>query len=97
MKMCLWAIFGFAIAGVAFWIVTSTETVPPRPLPLLGLALVFGVSPIGTFWMLYRVIRYEKRPFPFILLAFVPYFFLGYYFERVRGRESKPNFLESSQ
>jgi hypothetical protein len=89
-KMFLWATFGFAVAGVAFWIVTSTETVPPRPLPLLVLALVFGVSPLGAFWMLYRVIRYERHPFPFILLAFIPYFFLGYYIERVRVQTCKP-------
>jgi hypothetical protein len=91
MKMSLWAIFGFAVAGLAFWIVTSTETVPPRILPLLVLALIFGVSPLGTFWMMYWVIRYERHPFPYILLAFIPYYSLGYYFERVRGRTSRPS------
>ena len=43
-----------------------------------------------TFWnllVLYIVIRYEKQPLPYILLAFIPYFSLGYYFERVRGRQ----------
>jgi hypothetical protein len=86
MRMFLWAILGLAVAGCAFWIVTSTVTIPAGPLPLLGLALVFGVSPIGTFWMIYMAIRYERRPLPWLLLAFIPYFFLGYYFERVRRR-----------
>jgi len=36
--------------------------------------------------MLYMVIRHERRIKPYVLLAFIPYFFLGYYFERVRGR-----------
>jgi hypothetical protein len=88
--MFLWVILGVAVAGLAFWIVTSSATIPPRPLPLLMLALVFGVSPVGSFWMLYVVIRYEKHPLSYALLAFVPYFFVGYYFERVRrkGREN---------
>ena len=86
MKMFLWAILGLAVAGLAFWIVTSIETVPPRPIPLLVLALVFGVGPLGSFWIMYMAIRYEKHPLPYVLLAFIPYFFLGYYLERVQGR-----------
>lgn len=88
MKMFLWVAVGLVVAGLAFWFVTGTATVAPRPLPLLIVILVFGVSPIGTFWMLYMVIRHERRPMPYLLLAFLPYFFLGYYFERVRGRGS---------
>jgi len=87
MKMVLWAISGFAVAGVAFWFVISTATMPPHPLALLMLALIFGVSPIGSFWMLYMVIRYEKRPLPYAFLAFIPYFSVGYYLERVRRRK----------
>lgn len=87
MKMFLWAIVGLAVAGLAFWLISSTATVPPHPALILVLALIFGISPFGTFWMLYIVIRYEKKPLPYILLAFVPYFSLGYYFERVRGRQ----------
>jgi hypothetical protein len=41
--------------------------------------------------MLYRAIRYEKRPLPYVFLAFVPYAFLGYYFERVRGKKLESN------
>jgi drug/metabolite transporter (DMT)-like permease len=88
MKTFLWVCLGFAVTGLAFWIVTTTETLPPRPLPLLMLALVFAVSPIGSFWMMYMAIRYEKRPLAYVFLAFIPYFFLGYYFERVRGRRN---------
>jgi hypothetical protein len=87
MKMFLYAILGLAVAALAFWVVTSTATIPPHPLPMLVLALVFGVSPLGSFWMLYTVIRYEKRPLPYIFLAFVPYLFVGYYFERIRGKK----------
>jgi drug/metabolite transporter (DMT)-like permease len=87
MKNFLWAIFGVAVAGVAFWIVSSTETVPPRALPILVLFLIFGAGPIGAFWMMYTAIRYEKHPLPYLLLAFVPYYFLGYYFDRVRGKK----------
>ena len=46
--------------------------------------VVFAVPPFGAFWMLYMSVRHEKRPLPMILLAFIPYTFLWYYFERVR-------------
>jgi len=34
--------------------------------------------------MFYMALRYEKNPWLMILLAFIPYAFLWYYFERVR-------------
>ena len=86
-KMLVWAILGFAIAGLGFWIVSSTGTIPQHPMPLVLLALIFVVSPLGTFWMLYVVIRYERRPLPYVLLAFIPYFFVGYYLDRIRGKK----------
>jgi hypothetical protein len=86
MKMFLWAISGTAVAGLTFWMVYSNEAVPARPLPLFALALVDGFAAIGALWMLYMAIRHEKRPLPWILLACIPYFFLGYYFERIRPR-----------
>ena len=85
-KMFVWVIVGLTVAGAAFWFVASSATVPFNPLLLVPVSLIFGVSPIGTFWMLYIVIRYEKRPLPYILLAFIPFFSVGYYFERVRGK-----------
>jgi hypothetical protein len=86
MKMLLWAIVAFAATGFAFWFVTSTATVSPHPLLIIPLGLIFCAAPLGTFWMLYMVIRHEGRPLPYILLAFIPFFFLGYYFERIRGK-----------
>lgn len=29
-KIFEWAILGFSVAGLAFWIVSSTETIPPH-------------------------------------------------------------------
>ena len=89
MKIFASSIVGLFVAGLAFWFVFSTATVPPHPLSFLLLALVFGVSPIGSFWMLYMVIRHEKHPLPYVLLAFVPYVFVGYYLERVRGTRDR--------
>jgi len=49
------------------------------------LLLLYGAfHPIGAFWMIYMSLRFEKKPVPYVLLAFVPYSFLWYYFERVR-------------
>ena len=46
--------------------------------------IILSAHTPGAFWMLYHCIRYEQHPFPYILLAFVPYAFLWYYFERVK-------------
>lgn len=91
MKLFLWILLGFAVAGLAFWMVTVSG-IPRSPLFVFLLVAVFGASPVGTFWMFYVVIRNEKHPWPLILLAFVPYAFLWYYFERVRpGRNIRHN------
>jgi uncharacterized membrane protein YqjE len=82
-RMFLWAVLGFALAALASWLFDSI-TNPLKPLTLVGLAILYVVAPLGSFWMLFVVIRHEKHPLPWILLAFLPYFSVGYYFERVR-------------
>lgn len=52
-------------------------------------ALLFIVPNLGTIWMLYTAVRFEKKPLFFILLAFVPYAFAWYYFERVKPGRHK--------
>jgi hypothetical protein len=86
--MVFWILLGFAATGLAFWIVTSSW-VPTSPLVQILTVAFFGIAPVGAFWMLYVVIRFEKRPFPLILLAFIPYGFVAYYFERVRPRKHR--------
>jgi len=45
---------------------------------LFLLCLLVAVPPIGAFWMMYQVIRYERHPFPLIVLAmFAPFVFSG--------------------
>src|SRR5260370_21340308 len=50
--------------------------------------VAFGVGPLGTVWMIYQSIRYERKPWLYSLFAFTPYVFLWYYFDRVRRRTS---------
>ena len=82
MKLFLWILLGFAVAGLAFWTITSEG--PENPFLVFAVVVVFAVAPIGAFWMLYMAIRYETDPLLMVLMAFVPYAFLWYYFERVR-------------
>ncbi len=80
-------IFSFAAATVVCTFVVwarITQFSTTDPLDVFLLFVVFGASNLGTFWMLYIVIRYEKRPFPLVLLAFIPYLFLWYYVQRYR-------------
>ena len=83
MKIFIWILFGLLVTGLAFWMITIPG-VPRNPLLMFLVVVVFAVPPLGAFWMLYMSVRHEKHPLPMILLAFIPYTFLWYYFERVR-------------
>jgi hypothetical protein len=49
-------------------------------------AIVSFVNDIASLWMIYQAIRYELRPWRFVLLAFVPLSFIWYYYERYARR-----------
>jgi hypothetical protein len=46
---------------------------------------------VGAFWMMYMSIRHEKSPLPMVMLAFIPFTFLWYYFERFRAGKLRRN------
>ena len=83
MRNIFWALAMLALTLAAFWVVLGSWN-PKNPLVLFLLAALFIIPNIGTIWMLYTSIRCERHPLPFILLAFVPYAFLWYYFERTK-------------
>jgi hypothetical protein len=82
MKLFLWILLGFAVTGLAFWAIVTEG--PENPVLVSLAVVVFAASPIGAFWMLYVAIRYETHPLPMVPMAFIPFSFLWYYFERVR-------------
>jgi hypothetical protein len=83
MRTFLWIVFLVILSGLALWIVLS-PWFPKSPMVMLLVVAYFAVPNIGTIWMLFVAIRHEESPLPFVLLAFVPYSFLWYYFERFR-------------
>jgi hypothetical protein len=90
MKLLLWILLGFVVAGLAFWAIVTEG--PQNPILVSLVVVVFTASPIGAFWMLYVAIRYETHPLSMVLIAFIPYAFLWYYFERVRtGKLTRGN------
>jgi drug/metabolite transporter (DMT)-like permease len=84
-RLFLWIILGFLATGLAFW-TFMTEAGHSNPMLVVLVVAIYAVGPIGAFWMMYMSIRHERNPVPMILMAFVPYAFLWYYFERVRTR-----------
>jgi hypothetical protein len=92
MKGFLWIVLAILVTALLAWVITLPG-IPPDYLAILFFAL-FSVGPLGAFWMLYMAIRYEKHPLPLILLAFLPYSFLWYYFERVRPRKQTSRLAE---
>jgi hypothetical protein len=94
MKMFLWILFGLFVTGLAFWIITIPG-ISRNPLFMVLVVLVFAVPPLGAFWMLYMSVRHEEHPLPLMLLAFLPYTFLWYYFDRVRTGKLSRNSRKS--
>ena len=74
-----------AIDVFAVWV--NFQKGPAQSAVLSGfIIVVFTLQPFGALWMLYDCFRYERKPWPYAILAFVPYVFVWHYFERVRKR-----------
>jgi len=89
MKRFLWALIAVTLNLFLFWVVVG-PWYPTNRAAMIFIATLFGLPAVGGFWMLYSAVRYEKRPVPFALLAFLPFSFLWYYFERIRVRKAPP-------
>ena len=87
MRNVPWLILMAAATSAAVWIVLGPWTAKSH-LELFVVMVFFMGCPIGSYWMLYKAIRYEKRPLPFVILALIPLAILWYYFERIRRRET---------
>jgi hypothetical protein len=84
MKLILYILFGFFVMGAALLLIARGQAPDSNPAVLFAFVALFAIPPFGAFWMMYMAIRYEKKPFPMILLAFIPFTFVWFYFERVR-------------
>jgi len=85
MKTFLWILVSLSVTALAFWIVTG-PWYPKTPSWLVLTSVFFALPSIGSVWMLWVAIRYEKHPLAIVLIAMLPYMFLWYYFERFRPR-----------
>lgn len=81
MKKLPWIILALGLSGFALWVVTG-PWYPKNSFAIFLLALFFGLSALGGWWMLYVAVKHEKHPLRFVLLALIPYAFIWYYFER---------------
>ena len=85
LKLALYAVGGIVATLFGVVLITRGQGLDSNSPLLLPIFALFTIQPLGAFWMMYIAIRYEKNPFPLILLAmFIPFSFLWYYFERVR-------------
>lgn len=94
-KTVFLVLLSLALLGLAFWIVVG-PWFPQGSMSLLVVCVFFAGQGIGGNWMLYMVIRNEKQPLPIVFLAFLPYAFLWYYFERVRHGKHKSREVPAS-
>jgi len=79
----LWLVLIGALCVLWGWIVVGPWT-PHNPIAMMLVAVLFTVPNVGALWMMYVAIRYEPTPFLFVALAFIPFSFVWYYFERYR-------------
>lgn len=83
MKKLLWVVLVVGMSAIIVWGVTNLEP----PISWGGgsmILIILAVNSLGMFGMLYVTIRHETRPLLFVLLAFIPYAFIWYFFDRVR-------------
>jgi uncharacterized membrane protein len=73
------------VSAFAAWVVIG-PWFPKGSLTIGLLTIFFLLGPVGALWMLYDCSIHEKPPLIYFVLAFVPYAFVWYYFDRVRPR-----------
>lgn len=94
MRRYVWVSSAICLTGFEVWAVFASPSpinFDNHPILLSSIILAFTVSGLGGWWMLFRIVRHEKRVFPLILVPLlVPNSYFWYYFERVtpKGRSS---------
>ncbi len=83
MKAPLWTLLIVALTAIGVWLFFG-PWFPRTTWEMTVYVAFFMASGLGGMWALYMIVRHETRIFPVILIAFVPYGFLWYYFERMR-------------
>jgi hypothetical protein len=84
MKLLFYVLGGFSALILGVLLIARGPAPESNPIEMAALIAIFAIAPVGAFWMMYMSIRHEKNPWPMILLAFIPFTFLWYRFERVR-------------
>ena len=84
MKLLFYVAGGFVVMAVAALVITRGQAPDSHPVILFAFVALFGIPPLGAFWMMYVSIRHEKNPLPMVLLALIPFTFVWYYLERIR-------------
>jgi uncharacterized membrane protein YqjE len=82
-----WACLLCLTSAFSLWVVLA-DWVFRNELEVVGTVVFFAIHPFGAIWMLSHATRNERRRLPFFFLAFIPYSFVWYYFERV-GRSPR--------
>ncbi|HET7213470.1 MAG TPA: hypothetical protein VFL79_07780 [Terriglobia bacterium] len=76
----VWAFLLVTVGVFGLWVAFGPYSLSDNAGIGLIVGAIFVLPTVGTFWMLYRSIRYEEQPLPFVFLAFIPYAFVWYYF-----------------
>jgi hypothetical protein len=83
MKRALLILVIVALGILCAWVVIG-PWLPHSQIEMVLVAVLFISPNIGAVWMIYTAARYESKPVPFVILAFIPFSFLWYYAERFR-------------
>jgi hypothetical protein len=86
-------IFLSSTTAFAVWVVLSTW-VPKTSLSIGAVSVFFLCASVGAFWMLYDCLVRERPPLIYFFVAFLPYAFVWYYFDRVLPRTIRASGLQ---
>jgi hypothetical protein len=82
-RLLLRVLIGLGVIALTVWLLIG-PWFPTSPVGVFLTSAFYGEASAGAVWMIYMVIRCEKRPIPMVVLACLPFTFLWYYFDRVR-------------
>jgi hypothetical protein len=94
-----WILIIICLTGLQLYVMfapTGPMNFDNHPFLLPAILVLYAAPALGGWWMIFMIIRYEKRVFPLILVPFlIPNAFVWYYFARTRSKRRVDHALNS--
>ena len=87
MRTLLHVLIALALTCIAIFTVISSWY-PKNAAEMFAAGAYVAFASIGQWWMIFMIVRQERKMWRLIWVALLPFSFIWYYFERVRPRRA---------